>query len=71
MQGKSLDEVGVGGHQAVALRAVGEGREGTAQFGVGVAVEVPLAIETAPTGKDGQGKHFASREGCLRTRALL
>jgi hypothetical protein len=47
------------------------GRVGIAQFGVGVAVEVPLAGETAPTGKDGQVKHFASREGCLRTRALL
>jgi hypothetical protein len=47
------------------------GRVGIAQFGVGVAVEVPLAGETAPTGNDGQGKHFASREGCLRTRALL
>jgi hypothetical protein len=33
MQGKSLDEVGVGAHQAVELRAIGEGREGTAQFG--------------------------------------
>jgi hypothetical protein len=61
MQGESLDELCTGAHQAVELRAVGEGREGITQFGVGVAVEVPLAGETAPTGNDGQGKHFVDR----------
>ncbi len=71
MQGESPDELCARAHQAVELRAIGEGTEGIAQFGVGVAVEVPLAIEAAPTGKDGQGKYFASREGGPRTRALL
>ncbi len=42
---------------------VGEGREGIPQIRVGLTVEVPLAIETAPTGRDGQGKHLALGEG--------
>ena len=42
-----------------------------AQFDVCIAVESPLAVETAPKRKDGQVKHFASRGGWLRTRALL
>jgi hypothetical protein len=55
MQDESLDEVGVGAYQAVELRTVGEGGKGIAQFGLGVAIEVSLAVETAPTRKDGQG----------------
>ena len=67
VQGESLDEFCAGAHQAVELRAVGQGRECIPQLGVGVAVEVPLAGETAPTGKDGQGKHLALGEGGLGT----
>src|SRR5215213_8337574 len=51
----------------VELRAVGQGRECIPQLGVGVAVEVPLAVETAPTGKDCQGKHLALGEGGFGT----
>jgi hypothetical protein len=39
----------------------------TLQLGVGVAVEIPLAIETAPTGRDGQGKDLALGEERFRT----
>ena len=53
VQGESLDAFCAGAHQAVELRAVRQGREGIPQLGVGVAVEVSLAVETAPTGKDG------------------
>jgi hypothetical protein len=70
MQDESLDEVDVGAYQAVELRAIGKGGEGIPQFGVGVAIEVPLAVETAPTGKDGQGKHLAAGEGCFETGLL-
>jgi hypothetical protein len=59
MQDESLDEVDVRAYQAVELRTLGQGGEGIEQFGVGVAIEVPLAVETAPTSKDGQGKHLA------------
>src|SRR5215208_3656316 len=57
---------GVSTH-CVELRAVGQGRECIPQLGVGVAIEVPLAVETAPTGKDGQGKHLAAGEGGFGT----
>src|SRR5215211_3920323 len=67
MQDESLDEVGVGAYQAVDLRTVGQAGEGIPQFGVGVTIEVCLAVETTPTGKDGQGKHLAPGEGWLRT----
>src|SRR5215208_4512496 len=67
MQNESLDEVGVGTYQAVELRTVGQGWEGIPQFGVGVTIEISLAVETTPTGKDGQGKHLAPGEGRLRT----
>src|SRR5215211_2914353 len=67
MQDESLDEVDVGAYRAVELRTLGQGREGITQFGVGVTIEVSLAVETAPTGKDGQGKHLAAGEGCFGT----
>src|SRR5215216_6129549 len=71
MQDESLDEVGVGAYRAVELRTIRQGREGPAQFAVGVAIKVSLAVETAPTGKDGQGKHLAPGEGGFWTGALL
>jgi hypothetical protein len=67
---ESLDEVGVGAREAVELRTVGQGGEGIAQLGVGVTVEVPLAGEAAPAGKDGQGKDLALGERWLRTGPL-
>jgi hypothetical protein len=51
VQEESLDEPGTGAHQAVELRASGQGREGIEQVAVGVAVEVPLAGETGPPGE--------------------
>ena len=60
MQDESLDEVGVGAYQAVELRTIGQGGEGIAQLGVGVVIEVSLAVDTTPTGKD--GLLFGSRE---------
>jgi hypothetical protein len=71
MQDESLDEVGVGAYRAVELRTVGQGGEGIAQFGVGVAIEVSLAVETASTGKVGQGNDLAPGEGGFWTGALL
>jgi hypothetical protein len=53
MQEESLDELGTGAHQAVELRATGQGREGIEQVGLGVAVEVPLAGEAGPPGENG------------------
>ena len=67
VQGESLDELRAGAYQAIELRAVGQGRESIAQFGVGIAVEVPLARETALTSKDGQGYDLAPAEGCFGT----
>ena len=49
--------------QAVELRAVGQGGESVAQVSLGVAVEVPLAGESVPTGKDGQGDDLTLKEG--------
>jgi len=67
MRDESLDELRTGAHQAVELRAVGQSGESLAQVSLSVAVEIPLAGETAPTGKDGQGKHLALGEGGLGT----
>jgi len=52
VQGYGLDELYVGACQAVELRAVGQGRESITQVSLGVAVEVPLAGESVPTGKE-------------------
>src|SRR5215211_6062306 len=67
LRDESLDEVGVGAYRAVELRTLGQGGEGIPQFGIGVAIEVPLAGKTAPTGKDGQGNDLALGEGCFGT----
>ena len=60
-----------GSYRAVELRTIRQGREGLAQFAVGVAIKVSLAVETAPTGKDGQGNDLAPGEGGFWTGALL
>jgi hypothetical protein len=61
----------VGAHQPIKLRAVGQGGEGISQPSLGVAVEVPLARETAPAGEEGQGKYLALGEGGLWARPLF
>ena len=61
----------MGAHQPIELRAVGQGGEGTSQPSLGVAVEVPLARETAPAGEEGQGNHLALGEGGLCGPDLL
>jgi hypothetical protein len=67
MQHERLDELRTGAHQAVVLRAVGQSGESLAQVSLSVAVEIPLAGETAPTSKDGQGKYLALGEGGFGT----
>ena len=45
--------------------------EGVEQVGLGVAVEVPLAGEAAPTGEDGQGYDLAFGEGGIGSGPLF
>src|ERR687898_1158610 len=71
VQEESLDELGTGAHQAVELRATGQGREGIEQVGLGVAVEVPLAGEAGPPGEDGEGDDLALGEGGSRAGSLF
>ena len=52
---ETLDELCVGAHQAVELRAIWQGGKSVAQTSRCVAVEVPLARETAPPSEDGLG----------------
>jgi hypothetical protein len=67
MHGHLLNETRTRAHQAVELRAIGQGGEGVAQAPLSVAVEVPLAREATPTSEDGQSDHLAGGEGGLRT----
>ncbi len=68
VQDESLDELGVGAHEAVELLgAAGQGGEGVEQDSLSVAVEVPLAGESRPPGEDGQGDDLARAEGRLRS----
>src|SRR5215207_1313364 len=62
MQGYLLDEAQAVAHQPVELRAVGQSREGIAQVGACIAVEVPLAPEACPSGEDGEGDDLAGAE---------
>jgi hypothetical protein len=71
MRDESLQELQVGAHKPIELRAVGQGGEGILQPSLGVAVEIPLARETAPAGEEGQGNHLALGEGGLRTGPLF
>ena len=71
MQDDLLDESRTGAHQAVELGAGWQRGEGVEQVGFGVAVEVPLAVETAPTGEDGQGYDLAFGEGGLGSGPLF
>src|SRR3712207_2584126 len=68
VQGYLLDEIEMVAHRAVELRAVGQSREDITQMAHRVAVEIPLACETAPAGEDGQGHHLAWAQGRLRSR---
>ena len=64
VQGESLGGMLVGAHnKPIELRTVRQGRESVAQVSLGVAVEVPLASESRPTGEDGQGDDLARGEG--------
>ena len=67
MQGETLDELRAGAQQAVELGTLGQGREGVCEVACGVAIEVPLAVETAPTREDGQGEDLAFGEGGIGT----
>jgi hypothetical protein len=73
VRGESLQEAHVGAHQPIKLRAgfAGQGGEGILQPSLGVAVEVPLARETAPASEEGQGNHLALGEGGLRAGPLF
>ncbi len=66
MHGHLLNETRTRAHQAVELRAIGQGGEGVAQAPPRVAVEIPLAREATPTSEDGQGDHLAGAEGGFR-----
>jgi hypothetical protein len=52
-----------------AVRAMGKGGESLSEVACGIAVEVPLAGESEPTGEDGEGDDCAGAEGSIRTRA--
>jgi hypothetical protein len=65
VQGHFLNETHVGARQAVELRAAGQGGESVAQISLSVAVEIPLAGEYAPRGKDGQGDDLTLGERCF------
>src|SRR5919107_1856572 len=67
MQHESLDELRAGAHKAVELGTLGQGREGVCEAARGVAIEVPLAVETAPTREDGEGDDLAFGEGRIGT----
>jgi hypothetical protein len=67
---ESFDELRVGAHEAVELRAIWQGGKSVAQAGPCVAVEVPLAREASPPSEDSQGDHLACAEGRLRTWLL-
>jgi hypothetical protein len=67
MQGESLDELRAGAQQAVELGTLGQGREGVSEVACSVTVEVPLAVEAAPTREDGEGDDLAFAEGGIGT----
>jgi hypothetical protein len=50
-------------HEAVELGTVREGRECSSEMGLGVAVEVSFAGESAPTGEDREGDDLALAQG--------
>jgi hypothetical protein len=58
-------------HEAIELGTVREGRERPSKMGLCVAVEVPLAGETAPASEDGKGDYLALAEGGLWSGASL
>ena len=58
-------------HEAVELGALGQGGEGIAQLGLGIAVEVPLAAKACPSGEDGEGGDLAGTQGCIWSGVLF
>jgi hypothetical protein len=69
MQHEGFEEFCVQTQEAVELRAgfAGQGRESVAQVSLGIAVEVPLAGEPGPPGKDGEGDDLTCGEGGFGT----
>lgn len=53
MRDDFLDEYRTGAHETVELGASWPCGKGVEQIGLGVAVEVPLAVEAGPSGEDG------------------
>ena len=58
-------------HEAVELRTVREGRECSSEMGLGVAVEVSFAGESAPTSEDRESDDLALARGGWWSGALL
>src|SRR5215203_1183219 len=71
MQAYLLDETHSVAHQPVELRVLGQGGEGIAQLGLGIAVEVPLAPKACPSGEDGEGYDLAGAQGCIWSGVLF
>src|SRR5215203_2008395 len=69
MQGHLLDELRIEAHTAVELGALGQGGERFSKVACGVAIEVPFAGESGPTGEDGEGYDLAGAEGSIGTWA--
>jgi hypothetical protein len=67
MQPEGFEKLGIQAQEAVELRAAGQGRESVPQVSLGIAVEVPLAGESRPTGEDGEGDDFTCGEGGFGT----
>src|SRR5918995_630392 len=63
LHGDLLDGAGMEAHEAVELGTVREGRECSSEMGLGVAVEVPFAGESAPAGEDREGDDLALAQG--------
>jgi len=69
MQCHLLDELRIEAHAAIELGAVGQGGERFPEVAAGVAIEVPFASESGPTGEDGESYDLAGAEGGVGTWA--
>src|ERR687897_1022969 len=67
---ESFDEICVGTHEAVELRAIWQGGKSIAQAGPWGTGEVPHATEASPPSEDGQGDHLACAQRGLRAWLL-
>ena len=71
VQVHSLNEFRVGTHEAIELRAIGQGGEGIAQMSVCIEVEAPFASEPGEAGEDGEGDDLAGAQGGIGSGMLL